>query len=339
MKIENYVAMNALRFTDKKRFNMLYKSFLENNSIPSDLLNKEDFLFSKREIKKAEKLNIKIIPFDSPYYPELLKKISDFPIVLYVKGSIKSTDKLSISIVGSRRCTRYGQSVAKKFSEAFASLGITIVSGLALGIDSEAHIGAINGKGRTIAVIGSGLDRVYPASNKKLAEKIWNGFGSVISEFPFGTEPRPFNFPFRNRIISGLTYGTLVIEAAKKSGSLITARLAAEQGRDVFAVPGNITSKMSEGTNALIKDGAIPVTEPDDILSYISAFNGLFVKGKVVELSPDEQKIIESLENTSETVSGISRKTGITEQQLISILTYMEVKGLIKRNGGRYFKI
>ena len=340
MKLEKYLILNRLRFNERKRFSEIYKCFIENGDVTENLLYDSDFQFAEAEIKKAEKLNIKIVPISDSNYPFLLKEIADPPLVLYVKGNLSSSGKHLISIVGSRKCTKYGQTVAQKFAESFARLGIIVVSGLALGIDSAAHKGAIDANGKTFAVIGSGLDRIYPASNKHLAEKICSGYGAVISEFPFGTEPRPFNFPFRNRIISGLSYATIVVEAAKKSGSLITARLAAEQGRDVFAVPGNITSRMSEGTNMLIKDGAIPITEPDDLLTYVPVFKDLFIeKVEKKSLSTDEEKVISVLDNSMETLMGISEKTGISEQKLISLLTYMEVKGLIKRNGGRYFKI
>ena len=340
MELKKYLILNKLRLNERKRFSEIYKYFLENGDIPESFLYDGDFQFATAEIKKAKKLNVKIVTINDTCYPFLLKEITNPPLVLYMKGKVPSSDRYMISIVGSRKCTKYGQTVAQKFAVSFAQVGITVVSGLALGIDSAAHSGAINAGGKTIAVIGSGLDRIYPMSNKHLAKKICGGYGAVISEFPFGTEPRPFNFPFRNRIISGLSYATIVVEAAKKSGSLITARLAAEQGRDVFAVPGNITSKMSEGTNMLIKDGAVPITDPDDVLTYVSAFKDLFIeKTKSEKLSVDEEKIISTLDNSMETLMGISEKTGISEQKLISLLTYMEVKGLIKRNGGRYFKV
>ncbi len=340
MNLVKYVALNSVRFKERRRFSKVYRYFLENNAISKEFFSDIDLKFAEAEIKKAKSLDVKIVTMEDKDYPFLLKEISDPPLVLYVKGDLSSSGKYLISIVGSRKCTKYGQTVAQKFAASFARFGIIVVSGLALGIDSAAHSGAITAGGKTFAVIGSGLDRIYPASNKFLAEKIYSDYGAVISEFPFGTEPKPFNFPFRNRIISGLSYATIVVEAAKKSGSLITARLAAEQGRDVFAVPGNITSKMSEGTNMLIKDGAIPITEPNDVLTYVSVFKGLFVEeAKSKKFSADEEKVISVLDNSMETLMGISEKTGISEQKLISLLTYMEVKGLIKRNGGRYFKV
>ncbi len=334
------MALNNLRFKERKRFSKVYRYFLENNTIPKEFFSDSDLQFADTEIKKAKGLDVKIVTIKDKDYPSLLKEISDPPLVLYVKGDLSSSGKYLISIVGSRKCTKYGQTVAQKFASSFARLGIIVVSGLALGIDSAAHSGAITVNGKTFAVIGSGLDRIYPATNKFLAKKIYNGHGAVISEFPFGTEPKPFNFPFRNRIISGLSYATIVVEAAKRSGSLITARLAAEQGRDVFAVPGNITSKMSEGTNMLIKDGAIPLTEPNDVFTYVSVFKDFSIeKIQSEKFSVDEEKVISVLNNSMETLMGISEKTGISEQKLISLLTYMEVKGLIKRNGGRYFKV
>ncbi len=336
-----WVALNFLRFEgERKRFTPLFET-AKNGTYVEKEFDKEILERAEKEIEKSKKSGIGIISFDDSAYPENLKNIQDPPAILYVKGELKKQDNFSVSIVGSRKCTPYGKFVARKFSKEFANKGITIVSGLALGIDSEAHRGAIDANGRTIAVLGSGVDVVYPSSNTKLYEKIISSSGAVISEFPLGTKPQKFNFPFRNRIISGISLATIVVEAAEKSGSLITARLAAEQGRDVFSVPGNITSKMSKGTNNLIKDGAIPITEPEDLFAYESAFSSLFGKTKdhSAELNDEEKKILSVLENSSETIDGISTKAGIPAGEVLRIITYMEVKGFVKRAGGRYLKI
>ncbi|MBO4292929.1 MAG: DNA-processing protein DprA [Clostridia bacterium] len=210
---------------------------------------------------------IKEISILDENYPELLKSIYDPPKCLYVVGNIEILNSPGIAIVGCREATEYGKKAAMYFSYNLAKQGITIVSGLARGIDSYSHIGALQAKGNTIAVIGSGLDIIYPKENEQLAKKIIEQGGAIISEYPLGTRPTQDHFPARNRIISGLSKAVLVVEAKEKSGSLITADFAMEQGKEVYAVPGNINSLNSVGTNNLIKDGAIPVSNFSDILT------------------------------------------------------------------------
>lgn len=206
------------------------------------------------------------ITMENKKYPILLKQIYDPPKCLYVMGNIEILNNPSIAIVGCREATEYGKKAATYFSYNLAKQNVTIVSGLARGIDSYSHIGALKANGKTIAVIGSGLDIIYPKENEQLAKKIVEQGGAIISEYPLGTRPQKEHFPARNRIISGISQATLVIEAKEKSGSLITADFAMEQGKDVYSVPGNINSKNSVGTNNLIKDGAIPVSKFSDIL-------------------------------------------------------------------------
>ena len=217
------------------------------------------------DIDLAKKYNLKIITVDDEEYPENLKQFYDPPIVLYVKGERTGKDKLSVAIVGSRRASFYGLSCAEKFASDLSERNFTIVSGLARGIDTSAHKGALKQGGRTIAVIGSGFRHLYPQENKELAEEI-SRCGAVISEFPINAKPLSQNFPRRNRVISGLSLGVLVVEAARNSGALITADCALEQGRDVFALPGKIDSGNSFGTNGLIKQGAKLVSCADDII-------------------------------------------------------------------------
>ena len=209
---------------------------------------------------------IKEISILDENYPELLKQIYDPPKCLYVMGNLEILNTPSIAIVGCREASEYGKKAATYFSYNLAKQGITIVSGLAKGIDSYSHIGALQAKGKTIAIIGSGLDIIYPKENEQLAKKIIEQGGAIISEYPLGTRPTQDHFPARNRIISGLSKAVLVVEAKEKSGSLITADFAMEQGKEVYAVPGNINSINSVGTNNLIKDGAIPVSNFSDIL-------------------------------------------------------------------------
>ena len=206
------------------------------------------------------------ITMENEKYPILLKQIYDPPKCLYVMGNIEILNNPSIAIVGCREATEYGKKAATYFSYNLAKQNVTIVSGLVRGIDSYSHIGALKANGKTIAVIGSGLDIIYPKENEQLAKKIVEQGGTIISEYPLGIRPQKEHFPARNRIISGISQATLVIEAKEKSGSLITADFAMEQGKDVYSVPGNINSKNSVGTNNLIKDGAIPVSKFSDIL-------------------------------------------------------------------------
>ena len=209
------------------------------------------------------------VNMNSKYYPERLRNIEDPPKELYCLGNLELLNyKNNIAIIGSRNCSRYGERAAKDFAYNLAKEDICIVSGLARGIDSFSHIGALNAEGKTIAVLGSGLDNIYPKENIKLVEEIIKNNGLVISEYPLGTKPLKYHFPARNRIISGLSDSVLVVEATKNSGTNITVDFALEQGKDVFVIPGNIYSKTSDGTNFLITEGGIPVLSYKDILNY-----------------------------------------------------------------------
>lgn len=222
-----------------------------------------------RELALIKKQGIDILTLEGPGYPQNLKNIPGKPIVLYVKGELKQEDNFSIAVVGSRRASFYGLSCAQKFAADLSAEGLTIVSGMARGIDTYAHRGALAKKGRTIAVIGSGFNHIYPPENNELAEEIFKN-GAVVSEFPMDMRPLAQNFPRRNRIISGLSLGVLVVEAAQNSGALITADFALEQGRDVFALPGKIDSRTSWGANELIKDGAKLVSTAGDIMEELN---------------------------------------------------------------------
>ncbi|NBO64121.1 MAG: DNA-protecting protein DprA [Acidobacteria bacterium] len=221
------------------------------------------------EIERLEPLGIELVTLDDPRYPSLLREIHDPPLVLYARGEwLEAAARPCLAVVGSRRSSSYGVNAALSLARELAASGLTIVSGLARGIDAAAHRGALEAVGKTIAVVGTGLDTTYPAEHRKLGEEIINS-GAIVSEFPLGTPPLPQNFPYRNRVLSGLSFGVLIIEAAEHSGSLITARLAAEQGRDVYAVPGNITSQTSFGPNYLIKDGAKLIQCGRDVLEEL----------------------------------------------------------------------
>lgn len=237
-----------------------------------DLLSRKPIQYPiERELELIHEYGCQIVTLYDDAYPSRLKEIDTPPLVLYIRGALTSEDTLSISLVGSRDAKDYGRKVGYRLSFQLAQRGLTIVSGLARGIDTSAHRGALEAGGRTIAVMGSGLSFIYPATNSDLAEKI-TASGALISEFPMGVKPKPRNFPRRNRIISGLTLGTVVVEASNRSGALITARLAGEQGREVFAVPGEIFSELSTGTHKLINNGAKLINTVDDLLNELPPY-------------------------------------------------------------------
>ncbi len=290
-----------------------------------------------------QKDNINVLTFLDKDYPGNLINIPDRPAILYYKGNFNTEDGLAIGIVGSRKATSYGKWACERFTRELARMGITIISGLATGIDTYAHKTALESGGRTIGVLGNGLDIIYPKNNKNLYDEVARN-GCVFSEFPLGTEPFYYNFPQRNRIISGLSIGVVVIEAKEKSGSLITAHHALEQGKDVFAVPGNINSVYSIGTNKLIKDGAIPLLCIDDILQEIYELQVSFIERKQNELdysdlSIDEALIMKIIVDGAIHSDLIAIKTGMDISTVMSILTGLELKGMIKELSGRVFTI
>lgn len=225
---------------------------------------------AKGELEKVKALGADVLILDDGSYPDCLREIDDPPPVLYVKGEWQACfEQPCVGVIGSRKCSTYGENASEMLSRDLASRGITVVSGLARGIDTAGHRGAIRGQGRTVGVMGTGIDQVYPKENRKLTEEIIGSGGCLVTQFPLGTPPLKDNFPYRNRIISGLSLGVLIIEASERSGSLITARLAAEQNREVMAVPGNITSGNSFGTNYLIKSGAKLVQQWQDVVAEL----------------------------------------------------------------------
>lgn len=273
-------------------------------------------------------------------YPQRLLDAPDPPTVLYVKGRAELLNAQALAIVGSRNATPQGEANAEAFAAALSDAGLTIVSGLALGIDAAAHRGGLRGKGSTVAVIGTGIDRVYPARNQELARNIAER-GVIVSEFPLGTPALKENFPRRNRIISGLSRGCLVVEAAERSGSLITARLAGEQGRDVFAIPGSIHSPLSKGCHKLIKQGAKLVDDARDILDELG-FN-VAPGGKPAAAPPPDPaaaKLLDCLGYDSCDVDTLSLRSGLTAERLYAILLQMELDGRIASlPGGRFQRI
>jgi len=281
---------------------------------------------------------IKVVSLLDRDYPANLRQISDAPPVLYYKGSLLPQDDLAIAVVGARYATVYGRQVTEGLVLELVNAGLTIISGLARGIDSIAHRAAIDAGGRTIAVLGSGVDLIYPPENKSLAEKIVQN-GAVVSEFPLGFPSVPSNFPARNRIISGLSLGVLVTEAAVDSGSLITAGCAAEQGREVFAVPGPVNSKMSVGCNNLIKEGVHPATEAADILQVLDIERKQRQqetrnqKLETKNLTKEERKILELLDGQSKHIDIIVRESGLEIDKVSAALSMMEIRGFVKNYG------
>ncbi|MFA6897171.1 MAG: DNA-processing protein DprA [Patescibacteria group bacterium] len=294
------------------------------------------------ELEKLEKENIRIVAQNDENFPKDLLEISSPPAMLYVKGELLP-DEFCLGIVGSRKISEYGRRVAEDFARELSTNGVTLVSGMAFGVDTITHWQCAKLKRRTIAVLGSGIDEksIYPSSNRQIAKEIAN-CGCVISEYPIGTPPLKQNFPARNRIISGISKGVLVIEASQTSGSLITARFALEQNREVFAVPGNIYSKNSEGTNSLIKMGAKSACKIEDILEEFNfALNPAIREAKkIIPDSPEEELVLNGLSfDEAVHIDKLALATQIKTASLSSILTLMEIKGMIKDVGGmRYVK-
>ena len=271
--------------------------------------------------------NVELITIDDARYPVILREIFDPPLVLYYRGTLVP-DARRIGMVGARKFTAYGEAAAMEFAERIAAAGVTIVSGAARGIDTRAHRGALRG-GRTVAVLGCGVDIVYPPENRRLLAQIVETGGAVISEYAPGTQPLPAFFPARNRIISGLSEGTIVVEAAKRSGSLITAECAQEQGKEVYSIPGNITSPGSLGTNKLIRDGAVPLINFDELFEDL----GLSKSNKKIDqifLSKTESRVLEVVKGGSElSIEQIRHIIDIDLAEINAIITILEMKGLI----------
>ncbi|MFV1917528.1 MAG: DNA-processing protein DprA [Patescibacteria group bacterium] len=306
----------------------------------------DEFIAHREQFENADyfqrlkKLKIDFITKDDKNYPENLADLANAPHVLYIKGKLKSIDSSSVSIVGTRKMTSYGKEVTEKYALKLASYGITIVSGLARGVDTTAHKSALSAGGRTIAVIGRGLDEIYPLENTQLAKKIIKGNGAVISEYPLEYPALRSNFASRNRIISGLSKAVVVIEGAKRSGTLLTASAAAEQGRPVFAVPGQITSPMSAAPHFLIRRGAKMTFTPQDILNELDLQLKVDKEAieKVLPGNPDEKKLIEILDSEPLHLDRIAAISGLQVADISARLTIMELKGLVRNLGGGVYK-
>lgn len=361
-RIKYWVWLNSLvKISPRKRYELLehfkdpaniwYSSEEELKKltfISSDIIDRLTEKQSRKDmgilLEKLAASGIETVTMHDRTYPVLLKHIYDPPVVIYVKGKLLENENC-IAVVGSRRASVYGLDMGKKLSFDLSKNGLTVTSGMARGIDSSAHNGALEAGGRTIAVLGCGLDIVYPYENKELMNRICSR-GAVISEFLPGIPPVPFNFPARNRIISGISYGVAVIEANEKSGSLITANYALEQGRDVFAVPGNINNRNSTGTNRLIKDGAKLVTDVRDILEEIKIFDSTatisymtLLKKTLMNFSREEKTVVDKLANGPVHMDTIARECAMNIQMVGSILVMLELNGFVRQLPGKFYML
>lgn len=321
--------------------NDLRASGLDNRAIES-LQQHRPKLDLNQEMDKIAQQGAWLLTLADEKYPTLLKELHEAPPVIYIRGTLFPEDQLSLAIVGTRKATKYGHDVAYDFSRQLADQHITIVSGLAQGIDTKAHQGALSTNGRTLAVLGCGVDIYYPRQNRELAESIIES-GALISEFPIGAKPIAQNFPRRNRILSGLSLGVLVIEAPEGSGALITASLAGDQGRDVFAVPANIYNKMGRGTNKLIQDGAKLVYKISDVLDELNvSYQTTETRVRTHRIVPSnefEASLLELLQADPIHIDELVRLSGLPIAQVSSTLTILELKGLAQMVGNMQYSL
>ena len=310
-----------------------------NQTLIDSLVSWESVVNLQQELVHVQEFGATVLTLDDTEYPALLRQIHDPPTVLYIWGKLESRDQHAIGVVGSRRTSHYGLECAKKLSYQIAYSGLTVISGLARGIDTAAHQGALAAKGRTVAVLGTGLHHLYPAENRALAEKIAS-CGAVVTEFPMETTPDRQTFPMRNRIISGWGFGLLVVEAGVNSGALISASQAADQGRNLYAIPGPIDRPTSHGTNRLIQQGAKLVMSVDDILEDVHA---LFPKAPVLspskplDLEGDLLKVYESIESQETSIDEIIQRSGLGAGSATAALLQLEMRRLVKQLPGKYF--
>lgn len=294
---------------------------------------------ARKHLALLAEINARMITFRDADYPSLLRQLEGGPAILYVNGTPREEDRFAIAVVGSRKTTHYGRMAAEKLSAELAGAGFTVVSGMARGIDTIAHSSSMSSGGRTVAVLGCGIDKVYPPENRGLKDRIADS-GYVVSEFPPGTRPLREHFPVRNRLISGLSLGVVVVEATRDSGSLITAQYALEQNREVFAVPGSIFSANSAGTNGLIKRGAKLIEKTDDIIEELAPMLRGFVKAKEklnVEMTGEEKRLCEMLTGEPVHIDALSRELALSTSQVLASLLNLELKGVVRQTEGKRF--
>jgi len=287
------------------------------------------------ELAKVKKEGIKVITFKAKNFPESLKNIPSPPAILYYKGNIENEEKNNLAVVGTRRMTLYGSQITEKLIKEIATVGINIVSGLALGVDAQAHRTTLENKGKTIGILGCGIDErsIYPLENRGLAQKIIESGGVIASEFHINTPPLKHHFPMRNRLISGLSRAVLVVECPERSGALITARTAIEQGKEVMAVPGDIRSPNAKGPNNLIKLGAKPVTETEDILEEFKGIELDRIEHKIIADNQEEESILNLFSEKPLLFDKIVKRSGLNTAKTNSVLTMLEIKGRVRNVG------
>lgn len=305
------------------------------NKVTEHFLQIRSQISIERIWEKTLETGVQVLTWEDDEYPRRLKEITQPPPVIYLRGSLKPEDEWAVGIVGTRRMTAYGRIVTEDTAHLLAANGVTVVSGLARGVDAAAHNAAIQGGGRTIAVMGSGVDRIYPPEHRRLADQIIE-CGVLISDYPPGTPPEASNFPPRNRLISGLSLAVLIVEAGVRSGALITAQFAAEQGRDVFAVPGNINAPQSAGPNRLIRDGATPLLDPRNLLEALDLEHVPEYQAarSVLPAEPKEARLLEILGQESKHVDELTSLAGMPIEEVSATLTMMELKGMVRQVGG-----
>ena len=327
-----------------------FDNLFEKSRVDLDFLTDKAYekIFNDKSMEDFKAYHEKVIKYGYNYvtildedYPENLRYIEDRPTLLFYKGMLDyEKDKNSIAFVGARKCTDYGKWACKTLSQGVSAAGITTVSGLAYGIDAACHKSTLEVSGRTIGIIGCGIDKIYPKQNRKLYEDLENN-GLILSEFPLGTEPKPYNFPRRNRIISGISLATVVIEAKEKSGTMITTRCALDQGKEVFAVPGNINSIYSKGTNKLIQEGSKLITNPDDILEeldYLLDINQVESSIDYSSLAKDELEIVRYIEENPNTSADIlAHNLTYSIDEINYLLTSLELRDYIENIGNNEF--
>lgn len=356
-EVKYWIGFNLIRGIGSAKFSLLLNHFgdleraweasaselaaagLDRRSVEA-ILARRSQVSPEEELNRLDQYRIKVITWNDPEYPHRLKEIDSSPPVLYVRGSLLPDDECCIAIVGTRRASAYGRQSAEELAGDLARNGITIVSGLARGIDTVAHEASLQAGGRTIAVSACGLDMVYPSSNAALARRIIEQ-GALISEFPLGATPRAEHFPLRNRIISGMSLGVLVVEAGERSGALITAHQAAEQNREVFAVPGNIFSSSSKGTNNLIQEGAKLVRNCSDIFEELnlSVVAEQLEMKEIVPASDVESQLLSYLSSEGTYIDEICHRSGLPISAVSGIITMLELKGLAKQVGNATYAL
>ena len=350
-KLYNLIKLSNTKIDASRMKSILikYKDIIGEKDFIHILLTNREIL--QKEMEKTKKVNIEmqlqvinnkdisIITFENPDYPDNLKDLEDSPPILYCRGRLYKEDNNAVAIVGTRRATEYGKTVARNLAKGLSRRGVIIVSGLARGIDTQAHLGALAGNGRTIAVMGTGIDRIYPPGNKNLAPKIVRN-GALLTELPPFSPPLPYHFPTRNRIISGLSKAVIAIEAPLKSGVFSTVKWALEYGRDVYALPGDITKEVSKGTNELLKMGAIPITGYEDVLNNTE----LKVEEKEVEqyekvykLTENEKKVYELLELEPKNADILAHEANMKPQEILAAMALLEMKGIAREVSGKRF--